>query len=205
MAAGGARKRPRPPFRLPPTTSNPALVDAAGDQAFRQMVYDLSTLAIRTDAARKVLAARIGLTAPQYNILMVVAQDEGRAGNAGSVSVGAVAARLHVSQPFIATETARMAEKGFLEKLPNPDDGRGVLLRLTPRAEKLVTGLAPHLVNLNDIVFGGLSRRDFRELSRIAAQMVQNSAHALSFYLEEKLAGRRLIGRGLHRALKLLA
>ena len=78
-------------------------------------------------------------------------------------------------------------------------------MRLTPRAEKLVTGLAPHLIKLNDIVFGGLSRRDFRELSRIAAQLTANSARALSFYLEEKFAGRRLIDRGLDRALKVLA
>ncbi len=187
---GGAHKRPRTraakscaPFRLPPTTSNPALIEAGGDQVFRQMLYDLFTLSVRMDAGRKLIAGRISLTPPQYNIMMVIAQDENEAAGA---SVSAVAARLHVSQAFVATETARMAAQGFLEKLPNPADGRCVLLRLTPRAEKLVIDLAPHLVKLNDIVFGVLSKRDFRALSRIAAQVVENSGAAWSSTLQDK-------------------
>ncbi len=187
---GGAHKRPRTraakscaPFRLPPTTSNPALIEAGGDQVFRQMLYDLFTLSVRMDAGRKLIAGRISLTPPQYNIMMVIAQDENEAAGA---SVSAVAARLHVSQAFVATETARMAAQGFLEKLPNPADGRGVLLRLTPRAEKRVIDLAPHLVKLNDIVFGVLSKRDFRALSRIAAQVVENSGAAWSSTLQDK-------------------
>ena len=187
---GGAEKRPRKraakscaPFRLPPTTSNPALIDAGGDQVFRQMLYDLFTLSVRMDAGRKRIAGRISLTPPQYNIMMVVAQDESETAGA---SVSAVASRLHVSQAFVATETTRMAAQGFIEKLPNPADGRGVLLRLSPRAEKLVIELAPHLVKLNDLVFGGLSKRDFRALSRIAAQVVQHSGTALSSYLHAK-------------------
>lgn len=187
---GGTQKRPRTraakscaPFRLPPTTSNPALIEAGGDQVFRQMLYDLFTLSVRMDAGRKLIAGRISLTPPQYNIMMVIAQDENEAAGA---SVSAVAARLHVSQAFVATETARMAAQGFLEKLPNPADGRGVLLRLTPRAEKLVIDLAPHLVKLNDIVFGVLSKRDFRALSRIAAQVVENSGAAWSSTLQDK-------------------
>lgn len=189
---GGARKRPRAraakpcaPFRLPPTTSNPALIEAGGDQGFRQMLYDLFTLSVRMDAGRKLIAGRIGLTPPQYNIMMVVAQDEGEAAGA---SVGAVASRLHVSQAFVATETARMAALGFVKKLPNPADGRGVLLRLTPRAEKLVVDLAPHLVKLNDSVFCGLSKREFRALSRIVARVVENSGSALSSTLHDQRA-----------------
>jgi len=180
------------PFRLPRTTTNAALIDTHGDLAFRQMLYDLFTLSVRMDMGRKLVAGRVGLTPPQYNILMVVAQDEGKV---DGVSVSSVASRLHVSQAFVATETARMAEQGFIEKLPNPADGRGVLLRLTPRAEKRVIDLAPRLVKLNDIVFGALSKREFRELSCIVAKVVKDSGTGLSSFLRDQFAGARAAQR----------
>lgn len=175
-----ARKATKKPFSLPRTASRPALLKDGSDQDFRQFIYDLSTLTRRLDVVRGVLARRVFLTPPQYNILMVVAQAQGTEedGDEG-VSVSAVARRLHVSTAFVTTQSACILELGLLEKRPNPKDRRGVLLRLTPRAEQLVAGLAPDLVELNDMVFRGLSRQEFTELARIIAKLVDRAQEAV--------------------------
>ena len=41
-------------------------------------------------------------------------------------------------------------------------------------------------MKLNDFVFGGLSKGDFRALSRIAAQVVENSGAAWPSCLQDK-------------------
>ena len=188
-------------FALPLTVSRQELIDNGGDGRFRQLIYDLSILASHLDTARKVLASRIGLTPPQYNVVMVVAQYQGNVG----VSVGTVADHLHVSPAFVAGESTRLVQKQLLIKAPNPEDGRGVLLRLSQTAEKKVAGLGACLVQLNDEFFASLTRRDFADLSRIVGQMVLDSAHALSvLHLEEQAGGKRVIDMAFARRLQQL-
>jgi DNA-binding MarR family transcriptional regulator len=65
------------------------------------------------------------LTFPQYNALMAVR-------DAGEVSVKHLAERLQVSPPSASTMVDRLVEMGLLERQPNPNDRRSVLIRLSP-------------------------------------------------------------------------
>lgn len=169
-AAGGA-------YRAPLTVSAPALLENGSDGRFRKLVYDLITIAVRLEAVRDLLSRRMGVTGPQYSILMVVAQ----AHSAGGVTVSAAADQLHVSGAFVTAEVGKLVREGLVEKRTNPEDRRSVLLRLTAEGEALVGEVAADIRATNDRFFGTLGRDDFLTLGRIVDRMVGSSREALSY------------------------
>lgn len=169
------RARRRQGFRLPATVSRTALLEAGGDR-FRQLVYDLLTISVRMETVRTHLARRIGITGPQYSVLVAIAQFQG----ANGVSVSKVAEVLHVSAAFITGETRQLERRGLLIKSVNPRDRRGVLLRLTATGEQQMIAISPAITAVNDQFFSPLSRTAFRTLADCAAQLVCSSREAVN-------------------------
>jgi DNA-binding MarR family transcriptional regulator len=155
--------------RITPSASSPALLDPQGktDHRFRQFLYDFSTLGASLEIVRAYLASQLGLTTPQYNIIMVLAN-----GNGKGISVSEVARRLHVSKTFITAEGINLESAGIIEKHRNPDDGRGVLLHLTQLGWERVAQIGPERQKINDHLFGSLSARDFRYLAETLASLL---------------------------------
>jgi len=180
LAAAKRQRRPaRPesaPAAPPVTTSRPELTADGTGERFRQLVNDLFTIAVRMDAVRARFSQYIGITPPQYGILMTVAQLEGAPGGA---TVRAVAEHAHVSGAFVTAETGKLARLGLLAKRPNPADGRSVLLSLTAKARGALEAALPHIRAVNDAFFGRLGAEDFARLSAIAARIVDASAGAV--------------------------
>lgn len=153
-----------------PTVSSPAVLDgpAGGDRAFRQLLYDISIAASHLESARGYLASHLGVSSPQYNMLMVIAQYEGSTG----ISVNEIADHLHVSNTFVTTEVKKLERLGMVVKAPNPADARSVLVRLSEEGEQRVQALHPELLFVNDHLFESISPADFKALSRIIASLL---------------------------------
>jgi MarR family transcriptional regulator, organic hydroperoxide resistance regulator len=162
---------------LPPTVSRVALLDNGSDRRFRQLVYDLFTIALRMEMVRDHHAARMDVTAAQYGVMMAIAQFQGRSG----VAVGALAKTLHVSSAFIASETGKLARLGLVTKRPNPSDGRGVLLSLTRAGRQRIARVGADIRALNDIFFAEIDRDAFEALTAAAAGLVQGSRKAVQW------------------------
>jgi DNA-binding MarR family transcriptional regulator len=164
-------------FRLRPSTSKPELLDEGGasDHRFRQFLYDFSVLATELETARAHLAAQIGVTSPQYNILMIIARNQGEDG----VSVSEVARYLHVSGAFITSEVRKLENIGLVEKRANPNDARSILLKLSPEGEARVRDVEPERLIVNDNLFQNLSGEDFQHLSRILASLLDDFANTI--------------------------
>jgi DNA-binding MarR family transcriptional regulator len=107
---------------------------------------------------------------------MTVAYNQGDNG----ITVSEVAERLHVSGPFITTETSALVSRELLLKIPNPRDRRSVLLRLAARGQRKLKELAPHLADVNDAVFTPLGVEEFQMLSTITTELVATSARAIA-------------------------
>jgi DNA-binding MarR family transcriptional regulator len=161
-------------FSLPVTVSRKELLDINGtsDGQFRQLLYDLSTLASHLESARAFLAGRIGLSSPQYNVTMIVARFQKREG----VSVSEVAQRLHVSTAFVTSEAGKLETAGLIVKRQNPRDGRGILLRLSSLGEKKVREVGPVRLLVNDQLFRSISGEDFRHVARTIASLIDDFA-----------------------------
>lgn len=166
------RRQPEATAALPATASRQVLLEAGSDDRFRQLVYDLLTISVRMETAREHLARRLGVSGPQYSILMAIARLQDRHG----VRVGGVAKALHVTSAFIATETGRLARLGLLSKSPNPKDRRGILLALTPRGQAALVKLGPEIRAVNDDFFKPLDRAGFQALASTAAALVESSS-----------------------------
>jgi MarR family transcriptional regulator, organic hydroperoxide resistance regulator len=164
-------------YALPPTASIGALLDKGSDRRFRTLVNDLFTVASRMETVRTHLGGRMGISGPQYSVLIAVAHLQGERG----ASVGAVAQAMHVSSAFIAAETGKMARRGLLLKRPNPDDRRGVLLRLAPAGRLKIDRAAAEIRAINDLFFGALDAPAFCALSAAAAALVKGSGKAVHY------------------------
>lgn len=175
--ARGAAARP------PVTTARPELTGDGTGERFRQLVSDLLTIAVRMDAVRARFAGLMGVTPPQYTILVSVARMEGALGGA---TVRAVADHMHVSGAFVTAETGKLAAKGLVAKRPNPADARSVLVTLTGKGRKALDAALPRIRAVNDVFFGKLGAEEFECLAAAAARIVEASpaavllAHALS-------------------------
>ena len=127
------------------------------------------------DAVRERFSELIGVSPPQYAILMTVAQLE----TTNGATVSAVAEHAHVSGAFVTAEAGKLARMGLIAKRPNPADGRSVLLSLTAKGRGGLEAALPHIRAVNDTFFGKLSEDDFSRLSASAARIVDASAAAV--------------------------
>jgi len=150
------------------TTNREELLEAGSDARFRQLVYDLFTLSTHMQNLRDHVAGLIGVTGPQYSIIMKIAEMQGDIG----VSVKHIAEHLHVSGAFVTAETGKLVKLGYLEKRRNPEDRRGVRLTLSAQGQQQIDHVLPDLCRINDTFFGDLGQDEFGKLSEIATSMV---------------------------------
>jgi len=175
----GAAKPPRPTnaYALPLTVSRETLIEDGADTRFRALVHDLLTISTRMEAVREHHGRRMGISGPQYSLLIALAHLQGVQG----ASVGAVAQALHVSSAFVASETGKLARRGLVFKRVNPRDRRGVLLSLAPAGRLALDRASDEIRAINDLFFGTLDRKSFDALCIAAAALVAGSRKALLY------------------------
>jgi len=123
-------------------------------QAQRLSHEDYANLLAFRTALRRFLhwsqarAARVGLTAAQYQLLLAVKGHH----HPGGPTVGETADYL-LLRPQSAVELIdRAAAAGFLERWPDDDDGRIIRIRLTADGERRLDELVPaHIDELQQL------------------------------------------------------
>ena len=159
------------------SVSRAELLDPDGrDQSFRRLVHDLLSVGARMQEVRDRLAKVIGVTGPQYGILMAVAHMQDEDGGAG---VRAIAHRLHVSGPFITAQANLLVKADLVAKHPDPHDGRRVLLRLSDLGSEQLAAIGAEIRQANDAFFGSFSACEFRTLADFAARLQESSELAV--------------------------
>lgn len=156
-------------------TRSELLDEDQGDGRFRQLLYDVFAFAEGLAQARALFAGSIGLSAPQYLILIVVDQAEASA----EIGVAQVAERLHLSGAFVTIEANKLVQAGLLEKHPHSVDRRRVHLTVTANARDLLTQLALVQRPVNDALFAGLSREEFEHLGATMHRLAQGAGQAI--------------------------
>ena len=163
-------------FQFPLTATSPVLVAGGSDHSFRRFLYDFFTVSARLETMKRYLGKRLGLTGPQYTIMMAVAELQGETG----VSVGRVGDSLHVTGTFVTIESGKLMKKGLMEKRSDAQDGRVSLLSLAPKGIKALEGLFPELQQINDVFFELESRTEFERLCKSLEKLVGNAQRALA-------------------------
>lgn len=95
-----------------------------------QLCFALYAATNAVTRAYRPRLAEIGLTYPQYLIMMVLWQD-------GPRTLGAIASRLCLAQNAITPLVDRLEKAGFITRSRNADDRRVTTIALTPMGEAL--------------------------------------------------------------------
>ena len=172
---------------FPLTVSRDELLVDGSDARFRQLIHRLLAYASSLEAIRAGMGGMIGLSGIQYTILVCIAHLQGARG----VGVKEIARHLSCTGAFVTIETGKLADLGMVEKRPNPDDKRRVLITVTGRARALLTGLAPVQRQINDTLFASVDGPGFAQLCELAETLTADARNAQSlieFLAETKVA-----------------
>ena len=175
FAAISAASPGRKGFAPPLTVSHRDLLAGGEDVAFRRSLYLMVLAFSRLATCREAFGRALGLTGSQFAVLIGTAYQQHEDG----VSVRALADHIQLAATHVTTEVGRLIDKGFLTKSVNRHDRRGVLIRLSARGEAAVREVAPFVRRVNDLLFAGVSRKDFAAVSAFLTRFAANSEEAL--------------------------
>ncbi|MFI4988966.1 MAG: MarR family winged helix-turn-helix transcriptional regulator [Alphaproteobacteria bacterium] len=159
---------------LPPSVTLAALLEGGSDAAFRALVQDILVMAKELQELRAALARALGVSEPQYRVVLAVAQLARTAG----AGVSQVADYLRVSGAFVTMETRSLVRRGLVAKHADPLDGRAVLLSLTKKGRRSLARLAAHQQAVNNELSRDFSAAEFHRLSGFGRRLVANAERA---------------------------
>jgi DNA-binding MarR family transcriptional regulator len=127
----------------------------------RQFAWEIAAINVHLQEIRYFWAKALGVSGPQWMILMALADlDQGE-----GVAVKVVSKMLHVDPSFVTTQSKMLEKKGFMRRKPSVDDARVVQMSLTDKTYKLIAGLASEQEALNNFIFAEFSDRELGELT----------------------------------------
>ncbi len=162
---------------LPLSVTRPEVLTDGSDREFRRLIHRMLIGQARLDAIRESIAARIGVSGTQYTMLMSVLHLQGAAG----VSISALADYLEVTGPHVTGIIGKLVAGGFVRKAANPKDGRGVLVKLTPTGRKKLLQAFEFIAAVNDRLFDGVGREEYRAVGNFHARFMRNTQTTLDW------------------------
>jgi MarR family transcriptional regulator, organic hydroperoxide resistance regulator len=175
-------------FRPALSVSHESMLVAGDDEAFRHVLFLSRMFADRLATFRDMVAKQIDLSGNQYAIFLAIAHSQKDCG----VTVREVAHYALMASTHVTTQVGALIRKGLVQKKPNKEDGRSVLLSLTQKGEKAMEQIAPMRREFNDAFFVHVSRSSLLAVSKFFEQVTANTENALPLLeeAERKLAAR---------------
>jgi DNA-binding MarR family transcriptional regulator len=124
--------------------------------AVKQFTWAIASINVHLEELRQFWAKAIGISGPQWMILMALADLD----KADGVPVNAVSKMLHVDSSFVTTQSKLLEKKGFLRRKPSIEDARVVLMSLTDKSYKQLATLAAQQDKLNEFIFDEFEDRE---------------------------------------------
>jgi DNA-binding MarR family transcriptional regulator len=162
---------------LPLSVTRPEILIDGSDREFRRLIHRMLIGQARLAAVRECIAERIGVSGTQYTLLMSVLHLQGAAG----VSIGALADYLEVTGPHVTGIVGKLVAGGFVRKAVNPKDRRGVLVKLTPAGRKKLLQAFAFISAVNDGLFEGVGREEYRAVASFNAKFIRNTKATLDW------------------------
>ena len=127
----------------------------------RQFAWEIAAINVHLQEIRYFWAKALGVSGPQWMILMALADlDQGE-----GVPVKVVSKMLHVDPSFVTTQSKMLEKKGFMRRKTSGDDARVVQMSLTDKTYKHIAALASQQEELNNFIFAEFSDRELIEFT----------------------------------------
>ncbi|MCC8949274.1 MarR family transcriptional regulator [Bradyrhizobium sp. Arg62] len=141
------------------------------NRAVTDFIWNIVEIHSQLEAIHKSWAEMLGMTEPQWLILMAIDElDQGR-----GVSGIAVANKLRIHPAFVTNQTKKLETMEFLARVTSPDDARYLQISLTQKARAEITKLSDKREALYSTMFGGLDEESLDYLNRRLTSIAKNS------------------------------
>jgi DNA-binding MarR family transcriptional regulator len=139
------------------------------DSAPMAVIGRLSRASAVVDARLGATFASHGIDASTFDVLATLA----RQGPPYRITPAELAANSMITTSAVAQRLNRLDKLGLVTREPNPDDGRGKFVQLTPAGRELVDKVLPdHLATEEDLL-APLSADDRNTLAQLLARLAQ--------------------------------
>ena len=127
----------------------------------RQFAWEIAAINVHLQEIRYFWAKTLGVSGPQWMILMALADlDQGE-----GVPVKVVSKMLLVDPSFVTTQSKMLEKKGFMRRKTSDDDARVVQMSLTDKSYKHMAALASLQEELNNFIFAEFTDRELTEFT----------------------------------------
>ncbi|MCW2792735.1 MAG: MarR family transcriptional regulator [Nocardioides sp.] len=134
-------------------------LDLAGLAVFSR----ISRLARHLDLARREAFTAHGIESWEFDVLAALR----RAGAPYELSPGRLLRETLVTSGTMTNRVDRLAARGFVERYPDPDDRRGVIVRLTAEGKSAVDGAFEALLRAEARLLADLPAKERRQLATL--------------------------------------
>jgi MarR family transcriptional regulator, organic hydroperoxide resistance regulator len=130
-------------------------------EAIRRFSWEIASISAYLDQLRQFWAKTLGISGPQWMIVVALADhDQG-----DGVAVNVVSKMLHVDPSFVTTQSKLLEKKGFIRRKTAAEDARIVKMSLTDKTSKHLANLASQQDALNEFIFAEFGDRDLADLT----------------------------------------
>jgi MarR family transcriptional regulator, organic hydroperoxide resistance regulator len=128
--------------------------------AFRKLLWEITSINVHLDQIRGYWAQNLGISGPQWMILMAVSDlDRGH-----GVPVKDVSAALRVDPSFVTTQSKMLEKMSLLRRASSREDARVVLMSLSEKARKHATSLSAKQELLSKFIFSEFNETSIKDL-----------------------------------------
>jgi len=133
----------------------------------RRFAWEVASINVHLQELRHFWAKTLGISGPQWMILMALAElDKG-----DGVPVKVVSKMLHVDPSFVTTQSKLLEKKGFMRRKSSEDDARVVQMSLTDKSYKHIANLASQQEALNEFIFAEFSDGELADFTEKLASL----------------------------------
>ena len=139
------------------------------DVAPLQVLSRISRLARHLDLARGAAFARRGLELWEFDVLSALR----RSGTPYQLSPGQLVNQTLVTSGTMTNRVDRLSARGFVERSPDPNDRRGVIVALTEAGREAVDGAMADLLARERDLLAQIPERDRQTLSALLRTLLE--------------------------------
>jgi DNA-binding MarR family transcriptional regulator len=133
-----------------------------------EVLSRVSRLNHHLDKARRRAFAEHGIESWEFDVLAALR----RAGAPYELSPGRLIRETLVTSGTMTNRVDRLVTRGFVERLPDPHDRRGVLVRLTEQGRATVDGALAGLLERERELLAGLNGTEQKKLASLLRSLV---------------------------------
>ena len=132
-----------------------------------EVLSRVSRVSRQLDVARRAAFAEHGIEGWEFDVLAALR----RAGPPYQLSPGRLLRETLVTSGTMTNRVDRLAARALVERLPDPRDRRGVLVRLTERGRDTVDGALVSLLELERPLLSALGAEDREQLAGLLRRL----------------------------------